>query len=154
MARISVKYYSQNHGFSCGPACAQMMLEAFGIMAAEEELIEVMGAAAGKGTPMENWSLLAGRYPVTVRSGMDSDLESIVKMSDEGWQVALLITADVPHYVLFLGEERGRIFFHDPWHRPDEGLSVKEFMDIWKVGAKWSRYFSSRWFVALTRNFS
>jgi len=148
-----MKYFKQSHGFSCGPACARMMLHELGIEVPEPDLIEILESASGKGTPMENWVLLAGHFPIELLAKENATLEEVAKLKSDGWQVTLLILADVPHYVGFVKIEDGRVFVHDPWDTPHYNLLIRNFLKKWEVSPeKWrpeSIYHSYRWFVAV-----
>ena len=133
-----MRYFKQSHGFSCGPACARMMLHELGVEVQEEELIEVMEAASHKGTPMENWHFLREKYGVEVVTKQPGSLEELCLLRKQGWQVTVLILADVPHYVGFLGVKKGRVYMHDPWNRPNYSLLERNFYRKWRIDPeKW-----------------
>lgn len=148
-----MRYYKQQQGFSCGPACARMMLHEFGIEETEEHLIKILEAASHKGTPRENWAKLAKHYNLDIIAHEPGTLEEIVELKNQGWQITLLILADVPHYVGFLGLKDGRVYMHDPWDTPNYSLLVRNFIKKWEVTPeKWGRdsiYNSKHWFVAV-----
>ena len=148
-------YFKQSQGFSCGPACARMMLHGLGIEATEEELIAVLGAASNRGTPMDQWDRLAPRYGVEVITRQPGTLEELEQLRGEGWKITLLILADVPHYVGYLGVRDGRVYMHDPWDTPNYNLLIRNFMRKWMIAPeKWrhdSIYNSRHWFVAIRR---
>lgn len=148
-----MKFFKQSHGFSCGPACARMMLHELGIEAPEEELIEVMDSGSGKGTPMENWQRLGPKYGVDVFTKQPGSLEELENLLEKGWQISVLILADVPHYLVYLGIKNDRFYMHDPWHKPNYNLLTRNFLKKWEINPKkWrhdSIYISNRWFVAI-----
>ena len=148
-----MRYFKQSQGFSCGPACARMMLHELGIEAPEEELIKVMEAASHKGTPMENWQKLGPKYKVEVISRQSGTLEELAELCAAGWQITVLILADVPHYLVYLGSKDNRIYMHDPWDTPNYSLLERNFLKKWAIHPeKWrhdSIYISNRWFVAI-----
>jgi len=148
-------YFKQAHGFSCGPACARMMLHSLGIEADEEKLIAVMGASPHCGTPRENWQRLADYYHLDMLARENGSLEELLELKEAGWQITLLILADVPHYVGFLELRDGRVYMHDPWDQPRYNLLVRNFLRKWEITPeKWhydSLYLSHHWFVALRR---
>ena len=151
-----MRYFKQTQGFSCGPACARMMLHELGIEVQEDELIKEMEAASHKGTPMENWQLLAPKYGVEVISKQPGTLEEIEKLRSDGWKITILIMADVPHYLGFLGIENGRVYMHDPWDTPNYSLLERNFMKKWVIHPEKCRkdsiYISNRWFVGIKKN--
>ena len=150
-----MKYFKQSHGYSCGPACARMMLGEMGIDAPEKELIEVMDSASGRGTPMENWSKLSAKYAVEVIARQPGCLEELEELRKSGWHITVLILADVPHYLVYLGRKNGRIYMHDPWNKPHYSLLERNLLKKWEIQPdKWrpdSIYISNRWFVALRK---
>jgi ABC-type bacteriocin/lantibiotic exporter with double-glycine peptidase domain len=149
-----MKYFKQSQGFSCGPACARMMLHELGIETSEEKLINIMEAASGKGTPVENWYKLEEHFPVKVFTKQPGTIDEIVKMKSDNWQITLLILSDVPHYVGFLCKEGDRIFMHDPWDKPHYNLLSRNFLKKWQITETWrpdSIYISEQWFVALKK---
>lgn len=150
-----MKFFKQSQGFSCGAACARMMLHEAGIEVEETDLIKILESAAGKGTPMENWILLAGHFPIEVLAREHGTLEEVEKLKNDGWQVTLLILSDVPHYVTFVKIEDGRVYVHDPWDTPNYNLLVRNFEKKWQLSPdNWrpeSIYHSFRWFVAIRK---
>ncbi len=150
---VRMKYFRQQQGFSCGPACARMMLHSFGIERSEEELIEILDAGAGKGTPRENWPRLARKFDVEVITGEPGSIEELDKLLEEGWKVTVLVLTDVPHYISYLGSKDGRVYMHDPWSGPRRSLLIRNFYKRWAISPeKWGResiYDSSRWYVAI-----
>jgi len=148
-----MRYFKQNEGFSCGPACARMMLHSLGLEVSEAALIDVMGASPDHGTPRENWTRLADYYHLNMIAREEASLDEIVALKLDGWQITLLIMSDVPHYVGFLGVRDGRVYMHDPWDTPNYNLLIRNFLRKWQITAeKWhhdSIYISHHWFVAV-----
>ncbi len=148
-----MRYYKQTQGFSCGPACARMMLHAMGIEESEETLIALMEASPHHGTPRQNWNKLAKRYDLEIIAREPGTVDELVELKSNDWQVTVLILADVPHYVGFLGVRDGRVYMHDPWDGPNYSLLIRNFLRKWEISPeKWrhdSLYLSKRWFVAL-----
>ena len=151
-----MRYFKQTQGFSCGPACARMMLHALAIEVDEPMLIDIMGASPHHGTPRENWQRLADYYHLAIRASEDATLEEISELKRNGWQITLLIMSDVPHYVGFLEVRDGRVYMHDPWDQPNYNLLIRNFLRKWQISAeKWphdSIYISHHWFVAVKKN--
>ena len=151
--RYNMRFYKQTQGFSCGPACARMMLHSMGIEETEEKLIAIMEAAAHQGTPRANWHKLAAHYHLDIIAREPGSLEELIELKAAGWQITLLVLADVPHYVVFLGVRDGRVYMHDPWSGPNYSLLIRNFLRKWEISPeKWrhdSIYNSHRWFVAL-----
>jgi len=132
-----------------------MMFRALGLCAAERRLIRVLGAARRRGTWPEDWAKLAATFPVEVVTGHDATLRRLEARRRAGWQQTLLVTADVPHYVLYLGRDGDTILVHDPWEGPVQRISRRKFLERWRVDDIWSsrRIFESRrWAVAIRRS--
>lgn len=127
-------------------------MHALGIEKSEEELIKVLGAASWRGTWPSDWGKLSDVFGVTVVTGQPSSLIELEVRRKDGWFQSLLITADVPHYVCYLGAFSGDVLVHDPWDTPFCRIDVHDFSAFWQVKDKWTRsrvYCSSKWFVAI-----
>jgi hypothetical protein len=132
-----------------------MMLRTLGFRVSERRLIGLLGAASRRGTWPDDWSKLASVFPVAVEVGGNLSLRLLEARRQAGWQQTLLVTADVPHYVVYLGREGRDVLVHDPWEGPVQRIAVRKFLSHWQVDDIWSPariFHSQRWAVALRGN--
>jgi hypothetical protein len=148
----TVPYRRQGRRFSCGPACAWMAFRTMGLRVSEPRLIRILGAASRRGTWPADWRKLADAFPVEIRTDDGLSLRQLERRRRHGWRQILLVTADVPHYVLYLGRDGGDVLVHDPWDGPARRIPARAFARRWQVVDTWTPdriFHSRRWAVAL-----
>lgn len=129
-----MKYYKQETGYTCGPACCRMALSKFGIDVTEQELVKVLGTQMNEGTDYTGMFKFAEKYNLDVIQGQnDPNIKKLQQYVDDGWVIIIAYSLDVPHYSVFLGHNGNHLFLNDPWRGERVAEQIKKFKFRWKV---------------------
>ncbi len=115
-----MKYFKQETGYTCGCACFRMIISAFSDdIPDEQSLIKELSTNDKTGTLPGNLIAAAKSREFEVIQGENATFEDLQKLSKEGYIVALLISVDVPHYIIYLAQNPTHIWVHDPFFGED-----------------------------------
>lgn len=140
-------YYRQETMYTCGPACARMVLSHYGITVTEAELATIMKTEPTSGSDYDSFKLVAERYGLSIidqfgisyigKSSPSKDtlnyLDALVK---NDWIVILAYSLDVPHFSIFTGHNNNHLFLADPLRGEKVAEPIKKFIKKWKVDPK------------------
>ena len=128
------KYFEQEKKWTCGPACARMMLADMGIEATEQDLVEVLEASfEGGGTRTDKWINLSDVYGVEVKTGSVESLEELESLRKDGWELTLNVFDGLPHYIRYRGVTDHKVLYWNPYFFKDSDMKKKAFMERWYV---------------------
>ncbi|MDV3003020.1 MAG: hypothetical protein N5P05_004675 (plasmid) [Chroococcopsis gigantea SAG 12.99] len=129
----------QKDQYSCGVACAEMLLAEEGIFLSQETIIieggvpisvdilaRIMNAAS------ENISICWRGVPVMIPGATDEQI--IETLNKTGSWIAMLWQhgSRIGHYVIVDGkDEHGTLNIRDPWSPSKYNMQVEDFVDYW-----------------------
>lgn len=110
-----MKYFKQLKEYTCGVACFRMVLSAQGLPDVEDDTLEVlMDTTYESGTHYDAMVAAADKFGMDCLSGQNATLESVDKLTQEGWTVVLAYSVDVPHYALYTKHTDSHVILCDP----------------------------------------
>lgn len=123
-----MKYFQQETNYTCGVACLRMIISHFSdFTPSEEELISILETNDKIGThphKLKEWAL-ANNY--SILAGENATLETINSITKEGWVVLLMVSVDVPHWVVYLSNNGNHLFLNDPWYGENQAHTITKF---------------------------
>ena len=133
-------YYKQEKNYTCGCACFKMILSELkpNIEISEFELeVQMNTSMDNTGTHYDDLVRIGEEYGLEVLHGVDGNLEYLDKLKADGWVVALGISLDVPHFVIYLNNNGNHIFMDDPFRGPNSNFQIKKFLrNHWLIDHK------------------
>lgn len=125
-----MKYYKQEKVYSCGAACARMMLSEFGIFYTEEQLINMLEVNQFSGMGTKNWDIL--KEYVSLELINNSSVEQLRDFLSKGAKITVAITRykDCPHYVVIESLD-SELTIKDPFYGDNIKMSIEDFEKIW-----------------------
>lgn len=141
-----MSYYSQEKNYTCGCACFRMVLSEFlGKSKIPYEIVpdelylekEMNTSMENTGTHYKDMMRIGRNYGLHVKEGVDGNLDDLDKLREEGWVVVLGISLDVPHFVIYLGNNGNHIFMDDPFRGANSNFQVNKFLrNHWDINHK------------------
>lgn len=123
-----MEYFKQETNYTCGVACFRMVLSQFEDTVPEEaELVPELKTNNKIGTHPKDLVAVAIARGYEVLSGQNGTLAELDKLVNDGYVVTMAISVDVPHYVVYAGNNGNHIFFNDPWYGEKTARSVAKF---------------------------
>lgn len=111
-----ITYFKQETDYTCGAATFRMVLSAFfKDVPSESELAAELKTNDRIGTHPEEMVAAAHRRGMEVIYEQEGTLERLDDLIEKGYVIALMISVDVPHVVIYLGSNGSHVFFHDPY---------------------------------------
>lgn len=165
-----MKYFKQETNYTCACAVFRMILSHFQEdVPSESEIATILKTGPVCGTHPHTIKEVAPLYDLDILEGENGNLEDLDKLIEDGWVVTMLISVDVPHYVIYLGNNGNHASFNDPWYGENVGHLVKKFISPnqrypfyrWKIHAKefdkyypadFSSYQSTKGWIAFKKN--
>lgn len=154
------KYFEQKKKYTCGPACARMMLDTLGIQAEENYLCEILEFIDGHGTRTDSWKNLESVFDIEVKTGNCEFLCDLEVLSKEGWELSLLVFDGLPHYVRYTGMTEYKVLYWNPYFFQDGGMEKNAFIERWKIDTdnyfeigviNESRLVLDKWYVGIRK---
>ncbi|MBW3016995.1 C39 family peptidase [Candidatus Woesearchaeota archaeon] len=149
---MEMPFFSQETDYTCGPACARMMLARFGIAATENELAELLGTTSDSGTDQSAFNRLAEKYGLDYVSRHSASFSELRELSGKGYAVTVCFffqPEKVSHYAVVSSLSGSRINLLDPWKGPEHNYSTSYFSKLWKHVSKKGRL--GCWLFALKK---
>ena len=150
---LTVPFFKQDTGYSCGPATLQMVLRYYNIVMSEEDLIKKLHANKENGTLHKPMIALCQKEGLYVYVNNDSSLEEIGGFLEH--KIPVVIHFIEPsecdgHYSVVVGIEDDTVVLNDPWNGEKFKKKKKDFMKEWHsedgVHKKWMMAVSDRGF--------
>lgn len=122
-------YYKQEQDYTCAIAVMRMVFARFGLTVPSEE--EIMSEV--KCEPNSPCTTPEAVYQYMLSKGFDvvqgevGSIEEIDRYKQEGWEVGLMISVDVPHFTLYSGQNGNHIFFDDPFYGEHIARLISKF---------------------------
>jgi ATP-binding cassette subfamily B protein len=143
---MRIPFVRQTTIYDCGPACAAMLVRAFGVRVPAARLRRLMRTTPRDGTSRKN--LVGGlrRLGFGVEEGSGTSMRDLAAALKDGRAVVINYREpedDESHYAVVVALTPSRIILHDPWHGPRFALSRQAFARRWygrhrTVGTRWS----------------
>ena len=124
-------YYKQHKNYTCACACFQMILSRLGFddIPSQDDLeISMNTSLANTGTHYDDIIRIGKEYGLDVMDGIDGTIDHIDQLTKDGWVVALGISLDVPHFVVYLDNNGNHIFMDDPFRGQRSSFQIKKFL--------------------------
>jgi ABC-type bacteriocin/lantibiotic exporter with double-glycine peptidase domain len=141
-----MKYFKQETNYTCAVACLRMVISHFEEeVPSEEELAAELETNDQIGTHPEKLAEVAIKRGYNVLIGNKAKLHDLDHLRDKGCAIVLLVSVDVPHLVVYLGNNNNHAFFHDPFfgenvaHRVkyiEKGDNVQYPLFRWRIVSK------------------
>ena len=110
-------------------ACLRMAIsQFFKIVPSEEVLEKELNTNDKIGTHPDKIQEVAEKYGLKVLKGENGDLNDLDKLIEQNYVIALLISVDVPHFVIYLENNGNHIFFNDPFFGEGTAVILKKFL--------------------------
>lgn len=136
-----MKYFKQETGYTCGPACAKMVLSHFGIESDEKDLAKIMGTLENSGSDYSSFDVIKQKYDLeTIVGSGDRSKHALTHLNsliDQGYAVVVAYSLDVPHYSVYLGHNNNHMFLNDPFRGERVATPIKKFLHRWRVDPSW-----------------
>jgi len=148
---ISVPFYKQDTGYTCGPTSLQMVFSFFGSFMSEADLADLAETNEIIGTDHHNMievARLGGFYCYVNDTSSLLEVESFI---DRGFPVIVDFVEPVTeeaHYAVVVGFSKGSIVLNDPANGKDFKLSEDDFSLRWHDGTTRS----VRWMMVLSKS--
>lgn len=125
------KYFEQSSKYTCGPACARMMLHDIGIEKSEEELCDIFDTDLSHGTNTNAWHNLEDICEVI--TGYAESLEELEELRKSGWELSVILLYRFPHYLRYRGLKGNKVLYWNPSIVDDVEMNKREFIDRWYI---------------------
>ncbi|MFP3985856.1 MAG: peptidase C39 family protein [Candidatus Bathyarchaeia archaeon] len=152
---ISVKYFSQETSYFCGPATIQMALGYLTDSYPSQDKIatEVQTNPETGVTYLDKMRIAFDNRGFNQVYETTLDLETLKTINSNGYLVIILIyfdtTYEYMHYVLVVGFDNSSVYVHDPWptsqkqpqgRMTGENVSISNELlaDLWNSEAPWA----------------
>lgn len=162
---LDIPYFVQSTGYTCAAAAMRIILGGLGLEdKSEEDLMSILKVDPVYGTTHQALIDLGEDLGLQSLTKKDSSLEEIQQLTDDGWIVLVAIHYFVPHAAIYLGEEDGFVYTHDPAQGAKTMYTREKFIEDWDIDpARFSFYLSEHgiewpedqvvkhWFVAFKK---
>jgi ABC-type bacteriocin/lantibiotic exporter with double-glycine peptidase domain len=146
---LNVPYYKQDLSYTCGAACAQMVLAYYGIHESEAHLADELGTDSLVGTRHEALIHLFSTRGLYSYVNSDSSLEEASYLVDNGAPAIVnftYLTDTDGHYAVLTGVNQEHVYLNDPLFRKNKSLDADTFELLWHDKLLESR----RWLLAVS----
>lgn len=123
-----MQYFEQETGYTCGVACLRMIFSMFmEEVPSEEVLLEELKTNDKIGTHPDKVLEVAAKYGFYAQLSSNGTIEQIEHMRNQGFGIMLAISVDVPHFVVYKGNNGNHVFFADPFFGDDLARTIQKF---------------------------
>lgn len=125
-----MKYFEQETGYTCGVACLRMIFSMFmdeNSIPSEETLAEELMTNDRIGTHWENIISVAKKYGFHAQWTENGTIHEIESLKRCGFGIMLAISVDVPHWVVYAGNNGNHVFFNDPFFGENLARTIQKF---------------------------
>ena len=142
---INLPNLRQTFNYDCGATALQAVLAYYGVEVREDELMSQLGCSP-EGTPINGLIEVAGKYGFRVEASLDTSIETVKQLVDEGFPVIILLQAwadrymtvedwktenESGHYVVVIAHTGNVIVFEDPSSLHRTWLTEDELFARW-----------------------
>lgn len=157
-----MQYFEQETDYTCGVACVRMIFSMFmDEVPSEEVLSEELKTNDKIGTHPDKVLEVAAKYGFYAQMGHNSSIEEIENLRQQGFGIMLAISVDVPHFVVYSGNNGNHVFFADPFFGGKVTRTIQKFESEkqifpfyrWRVKAsEFTKYFPDHDFTEVESN--
>jgi predicted double-glycine peptidase len=137
-----MQYFKQETNYTCGPACARMVLSHFDIESTEAELAIKMGTLENSGSDYSSFQCLKD-FGLEFMTGEGTrnkgTLDKLNQLLNQGYAVVMAYSLDVPHFSVYLGHNNNHLFLNDPFRGERIAMPIKKFLYRWRIIPEWFR---------------
>jgi predicted double-glycine peptidase len=140
-----VPHVKQSTPYSCGPACATIILKYYGYKAREKAMIKRLKADPEEGIRPEVLVKFFRDKKFKIKQKHNMDMSELEKLLDKGWPVIVAYqdhsesatnyhtSWDHGHYAVIMGYDSERIYMVDPSSlKKKKGLLKEDFVGRWR----------------------
>lgn len=126
-----MNYFKQKTNFTCGPACARMMLDSLGYTFNEFELRKIMKTNKYTGTHPKGWINLSKMVCIGIH--YNTQIQTIKDLIYCDYKLCAAITRknEPPHYVVVNNLINNNFIINDPFYGENLTINFNEFIEIW-----------------------
>lgn len=147
MILLDIPSIIQSTNYSCGPACATVILKYYGYKAREKIMIKRLEADPDEGVSPENLVKYFRDRRFKIKQKHDMTIEDLEKLLDKGFPVIVAYqdwsykpsetnyhkTWDNGHYAVVMGYDKNKIYLSDPSSKKKKkGLKKEDFYGRWR----------------------
>lgn len=133
--------------YSCGAACAAIIMRFYGYVGNEKKLIKRLNADPKSGIEPETIVKFFRDKKFKLKQIYEADLEDVQKYIDNGWVIIVAYqdhafkpteidyasSLDNGHYAIINGYDNDKIWFVDPSSKkPNKSLRKEDFLQRWR----------------------
>lgn len=122
-----MKYFEQETNYTCALACVRMIFSKFGLNISEEELVGKLKPSPKYGTNKDDLVDFIKSMGFEAECVEDSNLDEVRVSKEQGYGVILLVSVDVPHCIIYLGDNGNHLKYHDPFFGENRSIIIKKF---------------------------
>lgn len=138
-----MKYYKQRTGYTCGIACARMVLHAVGRKTSRDKLIWMMKPTRKTGTHNHMFPRVAEKLKLSYVVVRNSSWQDLRKAFNSGFVIIVCYWLEddkTGHYAVLKKINKNDIVLMDPWYGPEHKVSRAWFLKNWH-GTQEMRWF-------------
>lgn len=138
-----MKYYKQRTGYTCGVACARMVLHAVGRKTSRDKLIKMLRPTKETGTHNHAFPRVAEKLKLSYVVGRDSSWQELRRIFNAGYVIIVcywLEDEKTGHYAVIKSVNNDGVVLMDPWYGPMHKVSKSWFLRNWH-GTQEKRWF-------------
>ena len=163
MTVLEVPHVKQSTAYSCGPACATIVLRHYGYKAKEKLMIKRLGASPEDGVPPKDLVRWFRNRRFRIKQHHKANLKTLEAHLTEGWPVIVAYqdhavrpsevdyttSWDHGHYAVVVGFDEEKIYLADPSSlKTKRGLVKEDFLGRWRDITTGGTIYH-RWMVAI-----
>jgi len=121
-----MRYFEQETDYTCGVACLRMVISHFDDnVPTEAVLIPLLETNDRIGTKPCHIIKVAKDLGYEVIEGEKGTIELLDEFRDKGYIVMMMVSVDVPHWVIYNGNNNNHAFFFDPYFGENQAHQLK-----------------------------
>lgn len=122
-------YFAQSTDYTCAIACIMMILKELEPENDydEMEIAKITNTEDDKGTYPEDIIAFFESKGYKGEYRFNGTIHALQDEVEKGNYVMILISVDVPHFVVYRKHNNNHFFFDDPWYGENQSRSIKKF---------------------------
>ena len=147
---VKIPYFKQKKWYTCGAACARMILASAGIKKSEQVLSKQLKINNIDGTLTKNLILLFKKYNFKTISKQNSSISELKNLLKNNYFIILLFFIEkenIDHFTIVRKITKTRIFLLDSHLGKNKKFKISQFNKIWHSDSRFEK--KKKWFLAL-----